>query len=966
MTPNPLSELGRLTRAFTFVLSAFVSSLHAQPEAAVSSETGSITGVAIDSSTAGVLASVSVSLPDQGVTVLTDRNGRYVLTNLAPGTYALEASYLGRSAIRLNVVVAAGTETKADLDFGSEVVRLTTFVVEGYREGWAKALQQKKTSANIGEIVSSDSLGNLPDRNVADALARLPGVALIADSGEGQFVTIRGLNPNLNNVTLNGATLASPGIRNLDGRDSVSGSVIPLDVIGSANIAQIELTKTLTPDMDASAIGGSVNLRTASAFDRRGRFLQGSVTGGYSDYARDQIYEGDISYGDRFGRERGLGLALTANYSYRPFRTEAFQSVWQNAAFGDGRFVPIALELLPEDALRKRVGLTSNIEYRPGAGRGEYYVTTVYNRFDEENTRQEAITRSNNALGAFGGPNTVIFNNTRAEHRVFHIETEQTQLNTTAGSKHTFGDLTLQTETTFSNGGQSRPHMRSIQFRNSNIQANPGFTMDYSSFIPKISRGTSTFADPARFTPLRTYDERSVEVNEDIFSGRADLTWAPASLATRRITFKTGVKWLNNERSADVNAQIYGASFNMADTGAVIPGQNVMGYNTEIDLDYNKALAFVESRRSSLVLDRGSSLSSSAANTFKVSQDIWAGYGMASAQFDKLNVLGGVRVEATSASIRALEYRSVGSAVGSIFPNDADFEYSNVLPNLQARYEVSRETIFRAAITSTIRRPEYEFAAPSSRLQFSFSGGAGAAIIDPVNFPNLGLLTIGNSKLKPYEAMNYDVAVEHYLKSGGIIALSAFHKTVSNPIYQTLELRQNTVYNGLGFQELQVSSFRNGSDGKIRGLEVSAQVPLNFLPAPFDGFGIDGNITWVGSSVQVESRPGVKLKFFEQPDRATNLALYYQKYRFSARFAYTYQTESLRQIGTDVWRDFYRADRYQTDAQASYKLSDALTLFANVQNITNQPQDTYQGSPNWLRFRRTYGWNGRVGIRFNY
>jgi outer membrane receptor protein involved in Fe transport len=143
-------------------------------------------------------------------------------------------------------------------------------------------------------------------------------------------------------------------------------------------------------------------------------------------------------------------------------------------------------------------------------------------------------------------------------------------------------------------------------------------------------------------------------------------------------------------------------------------------------------------------------------------------------------------------------------------------------------------------------------------------------------------------------------------------------------------------------------------------------VPLNFLPAPFDGFGIDGNITWVTSSIQVQSRPGVKLKFFEQPDRAINAALYYQKRRFAARVAYSYQTESLRQIGTDVLRDFYRADHYQTDAQASFKLTEALALFGNVQNITNQPQDTYQGTPNWLRFRRTFGWNARFGVKFRF
>lgn len=206
--------------------------------------------------------------------------------------------------------------------------------------------------------------------------------------------------------------------------------------------------------------------------------------------------------------------------------------------------------------------------------------------------------------------------------------------------------------------------------------------------------------------------------------------------------------------------------------------------------------------------------------------------------------------------------------------------------------------------------------------------------------------------------------MEYYLKSGGILSAAVFQKTIKNPIYQTIDLRQNIVYNELGFQDLQVSSYRNGKDGKIKGAELGLQVPLKFLRPPFDGFGIDGNITLVSSSVEVFSRPGVKLQFFEQPDRSVSGALYYQKGRVSARVAYSYQTASLRQIGTDALRDFWRADHYQTDAQASLKLSEKITLFANVQNITDQPQDTYQGLPERLRFRRMFGWNARFGVRF--
>jgi TonB-dependent receptor len=931
----------------------------------VSLHAGNIAGHAIAVNTGTVLAGVSVRVQPGNRTAITDVNGRFRVSNLEPGDYTVEASYINYEDVVQQVAVPLTGDVTTTLQFGSEILLLGHMVVEGYREGWSKALQQKKTSQNFTDIISADSVGNLPDRNVADALSRLPGVSLLADSGEGQFVSIRGMNPNLNNITLNGATLASSGIRNLDGRDSVSGSVVPLDVIGSANISQLELIKTLTPDMDASAIGGTINLRTPSAFDRKGQFIHGSISSGQSDLAKKTIYDGVITYGNRFGSDDKIGVALSANHSSRPFRTEAFQSVWGPAGFGDARYVPLALELLPEEAKRKRTGLTGNFEIRPNDD-VHYYLKTVFNRLDETNLRQEAITRTNNVRGSFDGNSAVVFDNTRAEHRIYKTVTEQTQLNATAGMLRDFNILKLETELSFSSGRQDRPEMKSIQFRNPNINAVPGFRIEYAEFIPNISRGVSDFANAARF-PLRIYDERQVDVSEDIATARIDLTIDLRKNADRGLTLKTGAKYLNNERNVLVNVLSYGGSFNLASTEAAIPGQNVMGKHTGIDIDYARAISFIESNRHLLTEDRGASRSGSAANTFDVEQKILAGYAMGTVALGRLTLLGGLRYESTEADINALEYRTMGTAVGTIVPNQADFSYTNMMPNAQVRYELSPQWVLRGAFTSTIRRPEYEFAAPASRLQLNaFSGGGTVAIVDPVNFPNIGLLTVGNPDLKPYESINYDVALEHYLKSGGLISIAAFQKNIENPIYQTIELRTNTVYNEIGFQELQISSYQNAKDGRVRGVEFYVQLPLTFLPSLFDGLGLDANLTVVSSSVQVFSRPGVKMQLFEQPDKAVNIAIYYHRGRFNARFAYNYQDSSLRQIGATSAADFYRADRYQTDAQASYRISEQFTLYANVQNITDQPQDTFQGQPDRLRYRRSFGSVYQAGLRFQF
>jgi outer membrane receptor protein involved in Fe transport len=114
------------------------------------------------------------------------------------------------------------------------------------------------------------------------------------------------------------------------------------------------------------------------------------------------------------------------------------------------------------------------------------------------------------------------------------------------------------------------------------------------------------------------------------------------------------------------------------------------------------------------------------------------------------------------------------------------------------------------------------------------------------------------------------------------------------------------------------------------------------------------------------------LPFFEQPDDAANLALYYQKGRIQARVAWNYQSASLRELrplfgsGLNQPGDYYRSDRYAIDAQISCKLNEHYQLFLNGQNLTNQPQDTYVGQENRVRYSREFGYNIRGGVKFRF
>src|SRR5687767_344910 len=137
-----------------------------------------ITGRAVDVNTGSFLPGVAVEIVGRDITTVSDANGNYRLTNVPAGAQQVRANYLGYEPAVSAVTVPASGEVAVDVSLGGEVQRMSAFKVEGYREGRSRALQQKQTATNIADIISADAVGNLPDRNVAEAVARLPGVNL--------------------------------------------------------------------------------------------------------------------------------------------------------------------------------------------------------------------------------------------------------------------------------------------------------------------------------------------------------------------------------------------------------------------------------------------------------------------------------------------------------------------------------------------------------------------------------------------------------------------------------------------------------------------------------------------------------------------------------------------------------------------------------------------------------------------
>ncbi|MEA3445494.1 MAG: carboxypeptidase-like regulatory domain-containing protein, partial [Bacteroidota bacterium] len=269
-----------------------------------------------------VLDTDKLSLPGASVFIesinkgsITDNYGYFTITGVAEGTYEISVTYIGFNPEKNQVTVKPGKTTVVDFSLVPGI-ELSEVVVSGQLQGQSKALNTQMNKGNITNIISSDQVGRFPDANIGDALKRIPGINVQYDQGEARFGNIRGTAPQYNSVMVNGERIPSA---------EAEDRTVQLDLIPADMIQAIEVNKAVTPDMDADAIGGSVNLVTRSApYDRRVSLTLGS---GYNILASKPIYNGALVLGDRFFNNK-LGVIASASYHNHSLGSDNYEAEW--------------------------------------------------------------------------------------------------------------------------------------------------------------------------------------------------------------------------------------------------------------------------------------------------------------------------------------------------------------------------------------------------------------------------------------------------------------------------------------------------------------------------------------------------------------------------------------------------------------------------------------------------------------
>ncbi len=911
-----------------------------------------LTGRVRDQGSNSTLLGASIVLRGLDRSTTSGPGGDFTLSDVPAGTYTLAVSYLGYREFSQPVTVRDGAIAPLDVALTSDAVQLGKFVVEGTREGQARALQQKRSADTISDIVSADALGKFPDGNAAEALRRVPGISVETDQDEGRYVVLRGINSALNTVTLNNQLVGTPSEQ---GNRGIAMDSVPADLI-----ARLEVVKAVRPDMDANAVGGSINIVTQSAFDRPELFVFGSAGGFYDRFSERTSPNGSLTFGTLFGAEKQWGLVAGFSYSLKEVSSQTVNT--RSWAQVNGFWLPTQEQAYDYNIERERFGANVALQFRPAAGH-ELALRLNHNEFSDTEARQSVLYE--HRLGTLTNQTATSGANSQGRASRQYRDYSQTGTIDAASleGKHQLGDTTLSWQGGASRGERDVPTRVDWEYRSA-AGAFPS-TFDLSGDVLVIKPNTNAYYDAAQY-PFRRVRFRSDLEQEDVYSGQIDVRRA-ARLADLSLTWKVGAKFVSREKQDDRTNRNYnlaaGAAnaFTLADSNLAGPEpvgyfDGLFRYGPTLNLEGNKAYFAANPNR--FTLDPLASLTDSISGDFDAKEDVTAGYAMATIALSKTtSLLAGVRVEATDTTYGANELTTVGGTFAGVYKRvTGGRRYTDVLPGLHFNWRPDDRLVLRAAWTNTLSRPNYADLAPRRSFD-SIETAVGSGVYT-------GSLSTGNPQLKPYGSMNFDVSAEYYLAQAGIISVGAFHKEIDNPVFNRTTFQTDVVVDGRRYSTLSTSSFDNAKSGKISGVELNYQQFFKFLPAPFDGFGFNANYTFTDSSVSLFTRAD-KLPFFKQSDRVANFALFYEKAGFEARVALSYSGDYLDAVGANTNTDIYVRGRGPVDVKLSYRLNRQLKFFGEFLNLSEEPLREYTGVRRRENDFEIYRWKAKFGINFN-
>jgi len=894
-----------------------------------------------------------VQLLGSGYSTRTRDDGSFRFDNVAPGLYRLRVARLGYAPDSANISVTPGAGAEANLQLHPLAIGLHSVLVVAHRLGETKAaaLDRQQSADNLLTVLSGDEIRALPNGNAAEAAGRMPDVSVERDEGEGKFVQIRGTEPRLANVTVDGVHV--PGTE--QGNRVVKLDDVPSDILGA-----IEVAKTLTADMDADAIGGSVNLVTKSPEGRPRGYT--ALQYGRTSLLSHDVTQGSLTYGGRFGADEKVGFLIGGSLDRNNRVINDVEPSW--SVDGAGRSVPVEWSQRDYLYYRTREGVGGSFDYR-FSDHSRVFVKGMWSLFKNHGTRYvyDIATGADSAgVGATG------YGTGASLTREVQVRTPTEQLwGLTAGGRQERGAWILDYAANFAGTRQSVQDYRSSAF----VYADTGsltFRYDASnSEMPTyqyLNAAQASMANsPANFV-LDGYDANNgLSTGHDLggmFS--AQLAY---NLGSHPSALKIGLRLRDEAKGytrgnvsfADTSSQPYALSqalSNFADPSfysTLSPGFP-MGPLPDLGLTNSW-----ENAHAAAFADQSNPVRNSLAG-FHGSERIYAGYAMNTVDYGRLRINVGVRIEATRSAYtgRVAATDTAGTTTVSVI--DGSQSYADLFPSAQLRYAADENTNFRIAVTRGIARPNYSDLAP--HLQ----GNVGA--IYKNQYSNL---RAGNPNLRPERSWNYDLLVERFVPSaGGVLSGGVFYKSLSDVILDHNFIYQGPMTDFVGYYGTEPA---NGGAGHLLGFEADWVEHVPSLPGALAGLGFDVNWTHTTSKVLVDPASGRTAPLLRQAPDIGNAALLYDHGPVSARIAWTYNGAYIGSYGdgsATADGDNYFYQHSQIDGSIIYNVTPDVQVQLQALNLNDAQFGFFQGTTD-RRFsvqREYYGRTFYFGAKYGF
>lgn len=973
-------------------------------------QTGSVKGHVYENDQKNELAGTNIIIKGTSLGSAADINGGYIIRNIPAGKHTFIVSYIGYISDTVIVDVLPNKTIEKNFYLSATALEGKTVVVTAQAMGQVSAIQQQLSSNKIVNVVSEEKIQELPDFNAAQTVSRLPGVSTTQSSGEANKIVIRGLAPQFNAVAIGGMTLASTGSSQI-GMTSQGGTSnqisndrsVDLSMVTPYMIKSIEVYKALTPDMNANAIGGYVNMELREApVGLHGDILwQSGYVAKNSSYGN---YRAVASASNRFFDDQ-LGIYVLGNIESYDRNSDNMNASYfiADKVTGANGYRPVQVNtvtLQRHVETRKRYGGNVILDYNLPAGSVKFVnmfsrLNSKYNNYQtslnyltgdvgfsygEGDNNIDLMVNSLNVTNDFGfmSVDLKVVNNYSRNFLPFSPSFSFTQ--TQGVNKSTINVAPDGLLSLVNYKGPLKTYLTTISLFSSdykeNDQAYKGdfkIPFNYENYVSGFLKLGGHFSynehNNTQHTPYASLIGGSLIANAMINGIRGQYPGLAYDSAAAKFP---GVNFTNND--ADLNSSFLDNKF-----GSILWTVNP-SMLTDITnfIRYNPAY----NANNATSLNPGGWFDGyfqTLPNTYKYVERFYSAYIMSEINYENLMIVGGIRYEKEKGL-----YHAYNLVDGRDVKSQRYYEVTTYpknefwLPMVQAKYQVSNWFDVRYAYTQTLARPDYHQLSPHYYMDYSGSN-----------------VWSGNPNLVPAQAYNHDLILTVHSNDIGLLTIGGFYKIIKNFTYATQYTLNKTSKSGLD----TLGSFNLGGVAPkagatlysyvnsrylayVKGIECDFQTRLWYLPAPLDGIIIGLNYThivseatypWFDNRSDYSVRPPVTQVFdstrsgrlINQPNDIMNAYFGYDYEGFSGRLSFIFQGNSVSYVGNFPEQDGYSKDYFRIDASVKQKLPwYGLEIYLNVNNLNNENHTSAQQSIGGFTNEQNYGLTADFGVRY--